>query len=462
VSGSQRLQRLVFNPLAYPAGRAPGFDPTHPASQKCRLSAIPSSANCVSLLNGFRGTLLNVPTAGIRGLIGPVFIPSNTALTTFSIPTTVDTQITLAAIVQVASVGSTQNVLVGSHTSSAYRLVFGTGGNLVLSVNGTFITATGPTLAAGFYFVAVSYISGIGPANFVWTNLATGQVTTSVVAGTTATTASDGNCTVGAYWVAGQGSGPVAAASYSATYLSLPKLLAWAVDPWSFWYPRRGPGPDLSLELVKRTSVSPSVNLVAASATGAVEAFKPSISKTLVAAAATGTAEGLKPTDQRVLAAASAVGAVEAFKPSISKTLVDAAATGAVEAFKPALSKTLAAASTTATAEAFAPAISKTLGSAAAAGVAEAFKPAISKVLVGVAATAAAGSLTRANVVNLAAAAATGTAGSLLSEISVRLVSVAASGGVGSFMVPTPPSAGAAKQPITLAFGPFSQMGHRR
>ncbi len=57
------------NPLAFP-GRAPGFDPIHPAASSAVISAISSGGNFVNLINGNSGTLTGTPTASIDGTIG--------------------------------------------------------------------------------------------------------------------------------------------------------------------------------------------------------------------------------------------------------------------------------------------------------------------------------------------------------------------------------------------------------
>jgi hypothetical protein len=96
----------------------------------------------------------------------------------------------------------------------------------------------GITLSVGVpYFVVCSFNGSKG--SFVTVNVLTGQIYTT----TTSTARTIGTTTAGAYQIgaiASSGDSPLSyihAAMYSAGYLSLQQLLAWAQSPWDFWYP---------------------------------------------------------------------------------------------------------------------------------------------------------------------------------------------------------------------------------
>ena len=149
----------------------------------------------------------------------------------------------MAAIVVPISFGATSKVLVaGTAGGAAWDISINTNGTFTLVANnGGFVTYNSTLVLTlnSPYFIAISAVAGVG-ARLVAVNLHTGQVYSQVVAsatgGPTATTT-----------VASWGKGflnnfngvNVACTMFGSNALSMPQLLQWAQDPWSFWYPRR-------------------------------------------------------------------------------------------------------------------------------------------------------------------------------------------------------------------------------
>jgi hypothetical protein len=242
---------LPFRPnkLAFP-GTKPGIDPTHPASGKyILLSAVPAvgQQNYVNSATSqplavISGTV--APTVGIDGVIGPwVRVASSSGQCLgFSLSSISDNpSVTIASIF---------NFTVS--TGGFQAIVSNSGGNQGLFLQDVtpkaFFTGSGGPVSAPFslvagstYFLAHSLQtdSSGAVANFVARNLATGSIQTGSVISSTGTGARFGtNCTVGndpfSEWL----NAKLAAAMVSTASLSIPQLLQWADDPWSFWYPR--------------------------------------------------------------------------------------------------------------------------------------------------------------------------------------------------------------------------------
>ena len=61
------------NPLAYPAGVAPGFDPTHVAAKNTLISGIAVGNTYVNLLTGKTPTISGTPVFNVYFLVFNIF-----------------------------------------------------------------------------------------------------------------------------------------------------------------------------------------------------------------------------------------------------------------------------------------------------------------------------------------------------------------------------------------------------
>lgn len=232
------------NPLAFPAGRAPGFDPTHVASRSCSpnfgFSGIASGGGFVDLLTGRAGTQAGAPAGVCFGGTGPAitFTGVTDAITFTGKNVGAFSSGTIAGIVQFNSIGANyQSVFELNSAGANLGLLALRGVNHVLTI---FTVADAPStilpLAGVPYFLAASLLGG-SMINYIVRNLATGALITQVVA----TGLSFAGTTGGVYKVgnnaAQQTLGGVAAAMFNRTFMSMAELIQWSADPWSFWYP---------------------------------------------------------------------------------------------------------------------------------------------------------------------------------------------------------------------------------
>ena len=234
------------NPLVYPAGRGPRFDSAHPAARGISgihgFSAVATSDGMVNLVTGSGGTPTLTGGAFFSTTrYGPALIwPTSTTGQSVKFAGTLshDTAMTLGFI---GTLTSTSGWLISTdgvgaeggqlRPSSTTALDFTM--PAVASVNsGTMSVPSGDPL-----FVVAS--KGPSSINFLCLDLQTGKVTTSAVASVQIPNApTTAGMVVGSAGVTGSPSGFCAAAMFSPIYLSMQLLLAWAADPWSFWYPR--------------------------------------------------------------------------------------------------------------------------------------------------------------------------------------------------------------------------------
>lgn len=228
------------NPLVYPAGRNPGFDPTHPAaaSIKCGGSFVPAGGNLVNLLNGascIASTTL--PTQAVLGPIGPCLnfnanvgcqpVGPNISITPSSW--------TIAAICQLISY-TTGNHMVASQTGLGRSLKAASGaGGWEWNNSGSGLLGITPVINVPLFIAASGGNSGT--VNMVQLNLKTGIITKGTAS---ASSYSSGQMFIGNISLTGgdQLLGYIAAVMFSESLVLLQELLAWAADPWSFWYPR--------------------------------------------------------------------------------------------------------------------------------------------------------------------------------------------------------------------------------
>jgi hypothetical protein len=239
------MQNPVRDPLAFPAGLAPGYDQTHiAATPLMRFSAVAMGS----------GALIPVFKAGQTTVAGS----SSASATRFG------PAVTFAA----GNNANTYPAYAGTESPSAFTMaviftpVAGTTGYVIQNCSGvsqgTPITGIylssltvnaivdngvqGPTftLTGGVpYFLAMSSVNGSSLVKGVATNLLTGQILTgSAASGPIQTTTSASYCVGDSASGIGSAAMSVNAAMYSVAYMPPAALLAWAQDPWSFWYPK--------------------------------------------------------------------------------------------------------------------------------------------------------------------------------------------------------------------------------
>lgn len=239
----------LMTPFAYPAGIAPGFDPNHVAAAKVRHSSVAANGGFINCLTGKAGTKSGTPSGSIDGNIGSAlsFTSATDAFTFPGNPAIADLNATFGVIYKrtsssatahyslyTASSAGSSGIGFGVVTASSEKLDLLFGG--VNSFSSNFVTAVNVP-----YFIAVSISAsagGGGNANFVIVNLSTGQINISTASlGSFVPSASNGTYVVGNRNLANPALGNVSSAMFSAQYLSMPQLLQWGQDPWSFWYP---------------------------------------------------------------------------------------------------------------------------------------------------------------------------------------------------------------------------------
>lgn len=236
------------NPLVYPSGAAPGFDPAHVAAQNCPFSGVATNGGTFShVLSRVKGTEGGTKTTSLYNSLGLVTnYPAGgpgTENTVFPFISAASAPITLAGIFKKTGTppASTQYLL-----NNAAVGAVGIGD---VNADGTFggfhETAGTQTVTTGVsyvlerpYFFAMSF--SITLINWVVVRLDTGQTWSAQVANTTGIIdAGDGTITVGSRSGANrQLDGSVAAAMASNAFMSQQELQTWAGDPWAFWYPR--------------------------------------------------------------------------------------------------------------------------------------------------------------------------------------------------------------------------------
>lgn len=234
------------NPLAYPAGRLPGFDPSHVAAPICRFSGITAGGGFVSCLNGARGVAAGSPSSLQFGSLGPVTaFPNAGGADQYKFsggPVVTDTIATLAAIFYLTTVSaSAQSILQSSGIAGGLAIeANATTGVFIISVVGAAVPSSGLALVANVpYFVAASVNQNKPVQNYVIARLDNGQIKTATTATAGSASVNDGKVIIGNRTTnALPLLGGVAAAMYSGQFLSLQQLATWAADPWSFWYPQ--------------------------------------------------------------------------------------------------------------------------------------------------------------------------------------------------------------------------------
>ena len=239
---------LRGNPLLFPIGRNPGVDPLHPASTGLLFSGVAArgGAGCfTSLITGASGTPNGSPGFVFDSRMGPALGCTTNSNVVFSpFPSLLNSPIALTGAWIFKYVGNTANPQYAFNDNAAGANGFGvSNGGLYAYIGGTGLPQGGSiALTAGVtYFIAMSAVksaSGNATVYLVATRLDTGTITTGSITGSIGASAGDGNLYIGNRGTnTRQLDGNLAALMVSNRSLSASQLLAWAADPWAFWYP---------------------------------------------------------------------------------------------------------------------------------------------------------------------------------------------------------------------------------
>jgi hypothetical protein len=359
--------RRLRSPMQYPGAR-PGFDATHVAARSSIVvsAAVLGNGRYVALGPTIGGQVATIGAGGvgkIDGAIGPAISTAagnaGSTLTWPATPSTPTSQVWGAICKIPTSIGSGWSLDLSAFAGNKLQLLEATGAYNLRISGGNVVTGSLDFSAyAGqpFFFAASVPKTGSNQVKFVAVNLLTGQIFTeapssSFIFGTP----SSGTFSATTPPVTG-GAGVGSATMTSFAVVSAQELLAWAKDPWSFWYPRRdfvfGTNPDpatggifsqiVSATIAKTVSVAKSVGKIASIAsTGAVSLIK-SVAKRIVTACTSSTiAQAIKVL--LVTVSASCASTVTRIK-SVGK-LVPVASSGAVSFLKSCSKSVLAACS---------------------------------------------------------------------------------------------------------------------
>lgn len=234
--------QLSRNPLAYPVGCKPGFDASHVAGAQVKFSGVATPGNFIDVGSGGKGTISGTPTTGVHGQLGPVInFPSGAYATFPGHSAIVYPSITIAAIFSVDSLTTFQYIFSNSTGGTGLSLIVDTTFKLAINNWETTRLVSSLAIAAATPYFAVVSQNGTTSTQFLLMDLRSGKVLVETqAAGLAVPTSLSGSYLVSAAPNTGSHLlGNVAAAMYSGIYLSLPTMLAWAADPWSFWYPDR-------------------------------------------------------------------------------------------------------------------------------------------------------------------------------------------------------------------------------
>lgn len=243
--GRGSVQTVESNPLEYPAGCTPGFDPTHLAAASISagygLSAIALGGSLVDVFTGIAGTLNGTPLAAIDSRLGnAVNMSTTTSTASFSGKVAqTDTGVTFALILKFGTVGAFQGLIADSSSAGGWGIELANSAEFSLVTPGHNDLRSGLVPVAGVPYFAVA--SGNNSAqNFLLRRLDTGVVLTASTSAATTSNATNGTYVVGAYGNSTGGCKPIIAACaiIPNRFLTVTLMQVWASDPWSFWYPR--------------------------------------------------------------------------------------------------------------------------------------------------------------------------------------------------------------------------------
>ena len=244
---------LPFRPnrLAYP-GSSPGIDFSHIAMKgmQTAFSVVPNGANFFNYASAQAGTVANgTPTYSLYGSVGPNVYFGTSQWITFANQSTAKATVNMACIATFTSTSGFRPFFCNSTDSSKGIDYCILSGITVAFRNGDNVTLVASPATNVPYFIATSsYHPAAGAPisyslNAVVVNLLTGQVFTKVASNTSGgPTAANGSFVLGTDATPNAVGAYIAAAflgtSTGTSLLSIPELLQWAQDPWSFWYPQ--------------------------------------------------------------------------------------------------------------------------------------------------------------------------------------------------------------------------------
>lgn len=264
------MQLTLRDRLSFPAGVAPGFDSSHPVSKNVQFSGVTLGSNIVDLMTGKPGVFslgTPTPTADAMGPALKFPLAGSPTVSFAGKPLYAGHDFVLAAIVMFDTVSGTQFILSTSNNagsgaslrilnSGAFRFSFGMNG--AAAFNSTIIP--NPVANVPYFFAASVRQNNSSQFDIcmVVTNLLTGAICSDSLANQNTASATDtGTCEVGARVGGSQALGRIYASMYSTAAASIPTLLQWAADPWSFWYPRFEPEFAIGSALAAMTPYNP-------------------------------------------------------------------------------------------------------------------------------------------------------------------------------------------------------------
>lgn len=249
------MKLITRNPLAYPAGFAPGFDPSHLASPGCQWSVVSTGTSAINIVRPKPPSAqVSAPARINDSIIGLASkftgTTGNGLAFTGGANAAADLVLTYACIFRPSSL-STNTSIVGNSTtvSSGSLLSFSKdfGNSFVVGfLNGSPVFANITPVVNVPYFIIVSasgVSNGSWSSNWLVLRLDTGKLVTATSTQPDVGTiiASDGNMVFGGAnnpQGNNDATGNLSAAMYSSSFvMSLTQMRQWAADPWLFWYP---------------------------------------------------------------------------------------------------------------------------------------------------------------------------------------------------------------------------------
>lgn len=240
------LGKATSDLTAFQGGVLPGIPSSHIGLGKgiLRFSGIATpGGSFIDLSSGKQATTINSTVTGIvDGTIGPSCKFPNTfsGLGFSTFPSITDSTKTLAAIIRFTSNGVIQEIIAENPNFNTGWGFFIRTNNTVSSCCGAAGTTTTLTLTSGVpYFIIVS--SNTVTQNYLIKRLDTGSVQTLTASAAQTPNATTGPVAVGNIYTTGSRNvpGPIASVMSSTQYMTLPMMIQWAENPWSFWYPTR-------------------------------------------------------------------------------------------------------------------------------------------------------------------------------------------------------------------------------
>lgn len=234
------------NPLAYPAGYVPGFDPSHIAAKRTIISTVASGGNQINVFRGDKGTITGAPVGGVQAFGPYTYYASgsgdNSSFSGCLVAQPVD--FTIGFITN--HDGNSSNTLMFDSGSNAGATnawcIQAFGGRIGLRNSPSFAGMDPATLleANKWYFTVITQSAALNVINWVFLRLDNGRLETESKTALTAGGDGNGTVSIGGSSLGLEGKHRVAAAMYTQSYMHMAALREWAADPWSFWYPNPG------------------------------------------------------------------------------------------------------------------------------------------------------------------------------------------------------------------------------